>query len=357
MVVKAVIGANYGDEGKGLMTDYFCHQALSKGSCLNVLTNGGAQRGHTVCTLNKRHTFHHLGSGTFAGADTYIPEQYVCNPLVFSQEYSELSYLNPKIYIHPNCLVTTPYDMITDQILRERRNVHDTCGFGVYYTKERKKWSRNYHDYLTAPHDVVIKKHLEFIRNYYKEQLGIIEDKWQDIFNSENLIDNFISDLRFMNAKSEIASNQILKKYDYVIFENAQGLLLDKDIDSIHGTSSNTGLKAVFDILGKEVVDDFEACYVSRTYLTRHGDGNLPGECKLNFKDKTNVFNEHQGYLRYAPLNVDSLITRIQKDACEYLVDISVAFTHADEISAPFTTFKKYVSYGDTRNAIKIMED
>ena len=48
---KIVIGANYGDEGKGLMTDYFCREAVSRGdTCLSVCTNGGPQRGHTVVT-------------------------------------------------------------------------------------------------------------------------------------------------------------------------------------------------------------------------------------------------------------------------------------------------------------------
>nr|WP_279048354.1 adenylosuccinate synthetase [Bifidobacterium catenulatum] len=63
--VKIVVGANFGDEGKGLMADYFCHQAVSQGKkCLNVLTNGGAQRGHTVVyTDRKRHVFKHFSSG------------------------------------------------------------------------------------------------------------------------------------------------------------------------------------------------------------------------------------------------------------------------------------------------------
>ena len=47
MEVKVVIGSNFGDEGKGLMVDYFAHQAVSEGKkVLNILTNGGPQRGH-----------------------------------------------------------------------------------------------------------------------------------------------------------------------------------------------------------------------------------------------------------------------------------------------------------------------
>lgn len=56
--VKVVIGANYGDEGKGLMTNYFARQADKKHKkCLNILFNGGAQRGHTVENGDFRHVF------------------------------------------------------------------------------------------------------------------------------------------------------------------------------------------------------------------------------------------------------------------------------------------------------------
>ena len=49
--VKVVIGANFGDEGKGLMTDYFSYEAKkNKKSCIVVCHNGGAQKGHTVVT-------------------------------------------------------------------------------------------------------------------------------------------------------------------------------------------------------------------------------------------------------------------------------------------------------------------
>ena len=47
--VKVIIGANFGDEGKGLMSDYFAAEAAAQGRrALVVCSNGGAQRGHTV---------------------------------------------------------------------------------------------------------------------------------------------------------------------------------------------------------------------------------------------------------------------------------------------------------------------
>ena len=90
--VKVIIGANYGDEGKGLMTDYFAAEAKRKEEfCLVVMGNGGAQRGHTVSTPEGiRHVFHHFGSGTFSGVRTYFPEYFIVNPMVFKKEFTEL---------------------------------------------------------------------------------------------------------------------------------------------------------------------------------------------------------------------------------------------------------------------------
>lgn len=51
--IKIVIGANFGDEGKGLMTDYFVNQVDFNKKALVICSNGGAQRGHTVLLLKE----------------------------------------------------------------------------------------------------------------------------------------------------------------------------------------------------------------------------------------------------------------------------------------------------------------
>lgn len=108
-----VIGANWGDEAKGKMVDYFA--SLASGPTVVVRHNGGAQAGHTVLTPDdKRHVFSHFGSGTLAGAATYLARHFVCNPLVFWKESRELIALGaaPVMAADPRCFVTTPYDML-----------------------------------------------------------------------------------------------------------------------------------------------------------------------------------------------------------------------------------------------------
>ena len=76
-----VIGCSYGDEGKGLAS-YWAASGMGA-PCLNVMINGGAQRGHTVDLKDgRRHVFHHFGSGSLSGADTCADTDYIVNPAV-----------------------------------------------------------------------------------------------------------------------------------------------------------------------------------------------------------------------------------------------------------------------------------
>ena len=135
--IKVVIGASYGDEGKGLMTDHFCKMAQMAGKrCLTVLHNGGAQRGHTVVSkTGKRHVFHHLSSGTFSGSDTYFAKTFLINPLIFAEEHSSL-FPDTTIYCSPLCRWSTPFDMIINQLIEDKRGIdrHGSCGYGIWET-------------------------------------------------------------------------------------------------------------------------------------------------------------------------------------------------------------------------------
>lgn len=379
MVIKVVIGANFGDEGKGLMTDYFCHQSTLRGEkTLVVLHNGGAQRGHTVVTPDgNRHVFHHFGSGTLVGADTYLSEEFVLNPMIFRQEWGELESMKaiPKVYVNHTCRVTTPFDMILNQIIEESRDNarHGSCGMGIHETMIRDVCNYPIEMWFDSS-DEAKRYYLKEIRNYLSERLldfGInkIPDNWKEIVNSDLLIENFISELNFMGRNISIRFDRFIEYYDCVEFENGQGLLLDQNNTAHypHLTPSNTGIKNSLEIIAEmSCKPDIEVCYVTRTYLTRHGAGRLDGECdkqEINpdMQDLTNVPNPHQGTLRYAKLIEKSLEERILKDfepARKYGAKLSLAITHENEYDYVFSnTFKKnfdciYYSDGETRESV-----
>ena len=360
--IKIVVGANWGDEGKGLMTDYFSQKPNS----IVVCSNGGAQRGHTVVTQDRiRHVFHHFGSGTLIGAKTYLSKDFICNPIIFRQEYEDLLKLEciPETYINKNCMLTTPYDMMANQIVEENRgkNKHGSCGLGIFETIKR---------YRAGVTDLSYK-----IRDYYLDQFEkeniVLSKKWKEIFFDDGIFEHFWDDLNFMNDHSLCISDEyFLNQYDNIVFEAGQGLLLDQNNMEYfpHLTPSNTGIKNSRTIIENVKWDDkinVEICYVSRTYLTRHGAGKFPSECDKSLinqrmYDKTNVPNQHQDTLRYGLLDLDQLYDRCMKDAGDFNGKKSIAFTHLNEYSMSkkriknlFDDWDTYFSDGETHNDIQ----
>lgn len=391
--IKIVIGANFGDEGKGLMTDYFCHQAEQRNEkCIVVLHNGGAQRGHTVTTpTGIKHIFHHFGSGTFCGADTYCSKDFILNPMIFSREFEELKVLGyePKVYIHPLCKISTPFDMILNQIVEEHRSGkrHGSCGVGIYETLLRIKEDKYsiFFGELFFLTDEQIRSRLQTIRDewmktrFRMEDIEFISNEWANIINSSSLIDHYLIDLKFMRDISVKANNSILSGYKNIVFENGQGLLLDQNNTEYypHLTPSNTGCKNALDIISKSFPNKqnlkIEACYVTRTYLTRHGAGRLDNECRRedinnDMFDHTNLPNPHQGTLRYGHLITDNLMLRILEDfkllvgQYSFNSTCSLAMTHINEYidddvwNMNYEFEKSYFGYSESRDGIRERE-
>lgn len=361
--IKIVIGANFGDCGKGLMTDYFSQKPNS----IVVCSNGGAQRGHTVTTPDGiRHVFHHFGSGTFNHVSTYLSEDFIVNPIIFKQEYDELMKLGyvPNVYVNQDCMLTTPFDMMANQIIEENRgkNKHGSCGLGIFETIKRYKAG------ITDVDD--------HIREYYLEQFEreniILTDEWSRIFLDNGIFEHFLDDWDFMNNHSlAISDNYFLNQFDNIVFEAAQGLLLDQNNTEYfpHLTPSNTGIKnpkrIIENVEWNEEIN-IETCYVSRTYLTRHGTGKFPSECDKNqinkyIFDKTNIPNPFQDTLRYGTLDLGELYSRCSKDVGDFGNKKSLAFMHCnecnwddEELIGLFKGWNIYYSDGETREDIRL---
>lgn len=328
--IKVIIGSNFGDEGKGLMTDYMC--SMNENTVV-IRFNSSAQAGHTVVTPDgKRHVFGHFGAGSLQGIPTFLSSYFSVNPLLFLKEYDELNKIGiiPYTMIDPNCPVVIPQDMILNQILERHRgnNKHGSCGLGYNESIVRNIIDR----YKITCGDIfsgVYKDKLGIIKKEYidkrVEQLNLkySNDNLMNILFDANIIEHFIYDVD-NNFKSKIELSNIesiLENYQTPIFEGAQGLMLSEDYKYFpYVTHSKTGVSNVIDLLEEAKLSelDIEVIYVTRSYLTRHGAGPLPNEMKekpyKNIKDLTNIQNEFQGILRFAPLDIDLLSENIEND-------------------------------------------
>jgi len=360
-----VIGANFGDEGKGLITDF---ETRRTGAHAVARFNGGAQAGHTVRDGDRRHVFGHIGSGTFAGATTYLSSDFIVNPLVLHHEVKALNAMgvtNTRVAAHAYARVSTVYDMVINGLIETARGDkrHGSCGMGINETVTRHSigpqlsvcdlFSRHFN--LEAFCKQVANEWIPF----RLEQLNI------DVHElpPNNMIDILRQDPR-MHAdvlKNAMANGEIVEVFDRdpilargsIIFEGAQGLALDEELGTYpHVTRSRTGLVGAIQAAHELGYTELNPVYVTRVYLTRHGAGELAHEgetiCDRDLQDETNVLNTWQGNFRYAPLNIPQLRRFIHLDHMRARMEINRQRVSSIKLGKPNLAVTCLDQVGDT---------
>ncbi len=381
--IKVIIGKNFGDEGKGLMTAYFAKEARKAGSCLVIKHNGGAQAGHTVACDGARFVFHQLGSGSCYGCPTFLTDTFFVDLLKIEEEINDFrsafpAMMCPDVYAMSTCRVTVVYDVLLNRLAESMRGDqrHGSCGMGIREADLRSA-TEIFSLRLDEVHKLSIMQiadKLASIRDVYVvgrlREMGITDDRiqqmnteqkeWIELIYDDNvrmnaayiMKENLVKYIRLVASdKAEI--EKFLDEYDTAVFESAQGLLLDCDnIDFYpHLTPSKTGGRNVWNLLQNytnvNYTDcDGEVCYVTRSYVTRHGAGRLPYACTKEAlgdltADQTNQSNEWQGNLRYACFgSTEEFMEPIVKDLKEtpQEMKISLAITHLDETGGKLCT-------------------
>lgn len=368
MSIHAVIGANFGDEGKGLITDFLAYQN-PKSTVIRF--NGGAQAGHTVVTPEgKKHVFGHVGSGTFVGCPTHLSQFFISNPILLRNELEQLKGkfgIQPAITVDPRSIVTTPYDMVLNQYMEKMRGKfrHGSCGCGINETVERSKDPKMRIQVKDLANPFRIRRilskmsKLEYLKARCVKEMVSEPETVPEFFRNPGVVELFIRDCdKFIRRVGIVDDTRILKRNN-IIFEGAQGLLLDQDFQDNwpHVTSSKTGFHNVNKILREAgVTEPVSIYYVTRTYLTRHGAGPLLNEfadVPEFVKDTTNVENPHQGRLRFATLRKDLQLEVVRKDLEGVKPTHSAYFavTHKDQLPNQIS-HARLESYGPTRKDV-----
>lgn len=319
--ICAVIGKNFGDEGKGLAVDYLSLQAKG-GPVLVIRHNGGAQSGHTVDLPDKRFVFHELSSGSFRGADTFWADTFYPDMYKLREEaeaFQAISGFVPKIYAHPEAQIILIDDVLVNMAAEVARGVnrHGSCGMGIYEAQCRGKagYGITLQELFAMEVPELVKRMSEIREKYLPGRMEELGLSWEGLGEYGELLQ---STEVLQNAAVEMLRNRVyvqltedvktlLNSYNRVIFENGQGLLLDENNGRFapHVTASPTGLQNPCAFLNRYEMELDEVVYVTRSYVTRHGAGPLPYECSAGnlgiiCADKTNIDNPWQGSLRFA---------------------------------------------------------
>lgn len=360
---QVVIGANYGDEGKGLMTDY--HVAPAGKDGIVVRFNGGAQAGHTVVTPGGvRHVFSHVGSGTLAGAATYLSRHFVCHPALFLKEADALAASGvalPPVLVDERAPVSTLYDILLNQIAERHRGNgrHGSCGMGFGETVERNldpEFALTVAD-LHRGSGYLLQRLAAIRDDYVPRRLAALGVPTLDAqaaawLASDAALQGFAHAAMRFRRMTQSAGPGVLRDGARVVFEGAQGLLLDQERGAFpYVTRSHTGVRNALDVAMEAGIGTLDITYVTRAYLTRHGAGplagELPGAPYPGVEDRTNVPNEFQGRLRFAHLDLDLLERTIRTDFGDALsypgiaATMHVAVTCLDQVGSAVSYAEK----------------
>lgn len=321
-----IAGLGYGDEGKGTTVDFLADKFKSP---LVVRYNGGAQAAHNVVVDSTHHTFAQFGSGTFAGAATLLSQYMLVNPVTALSEGAALQKLGlqpfEKLFVHQDAVVTTPFHVATNRLnemLRSPNRKHGSCGMGIGDTRE---------DELVHPEETVRIKDLanesilldkltaqqsrKAFRLSHAKRFGENNEHAKrefDVLNHPEWVartmDYFQRFYRSVNVVDSEFLQEYLAKDETIIFEGAQGVLLDQDYGfQPHTTWTSTTFKNALALLeGSDIPT--KRIGITRIYATRHGAGPLMGEhaAMTEWVGRTdhNKMGDYQGSFRAAPFDV-----------------------------------------------------
>lgn len=302
---QIVIGLGFGDEGKGITTDFLAQQTPES---VVIRFSGGQQAAHTVMIDNRKHVHSSFASGALRGLPSYYTEHCTIHPLFLFNEMAELKVKNgnTELHIHPLAKVTTPFDVWQNRT-NSKNLEHGTCGKGVGATMKRNESPyRLFAIDLIAPKEMLAEK-LKSIAYYY----GFIDEE-----EINEQIGPFLEAIEQIDWK--IDDYNYLNSFENLIFEGSQGILLDMDHGVFpHVTYAHTTSKNAYEICEKLHIEDIEMYYVTRSYGTRHGNGWMSNEKELlvkNNEEETCTFNEYQKELRFGDLDYTLLNYALKLD-------------------------------------------
>ena len=284
-----VIGTQWGDEGKGKIVDW-----LSSKADVVVRFQGGNNAGHTIVIDNKVFKLNLLPSGIIRGKKCIIGNGVVLDPWALIDEIKNLdsqglNITNQNLLIAENVCLILPIHKIIDEIneLSRGNEIIGTTKKGIGPAYEDKVGRRAIR--LCDLHNKnLLEKKISDLVKFHSPRLNehnkkIDPDKLlSDLFNLSTYYQKFSSPVWKL-------LNELGEKNKFILFEGAQGALLDIDFGTYpYVTSSNTSAGQIFSGTGFGIKKNHRVFGITKAYTTRVGSGPFPTEL-------TNSIGEYLG--------------------------------------------------------------
>ena len=279
MPATVIVGAQWGDEGKGKIVDL-----LAQHSDVVCRYQGGPNAGHTIVADGQTYKFRHMPSGILWGKECVLGAGCVVDPGVFIEELDDLEargVSTERVHLSGNAHLVTPWHVALDRASERRLGklqIGTTRrGIGPAYGDKAARLGIRAQDLLDPK---ILRQKIEVAlaeKNHWLERVyGAEPVELEDV---SARYESYARRLRAYIADTSLLVDRALKGGKFVLFEGAQGTLLDLD----HGTypfvtSSNpvAGAAATGIGIGPNRID--AVLGVAKAYVTRVGEGPFPTE-------------------------------------------------------------------------------
>lgn len=344
--ITAIVGAQWGDEGKGKITDFFAGE-----SDYVVRFHGGNNAGHTVIVEGNTFKLHLIPSGIiYGGPMSIIGNGVVVDPKVLLEEieYIEGKGIDPKLMVSDRAHVIMPYHIELDGALSNHQGDlaagSTRRGIAPVYADKMFRNGIRIIDLLEP--DVLMEK----LTKGYTFAKGIIEKALSKKIESsiEEIFDSYCSygeRLRPYITDTSVELYNAYKNNKSILFEGAQGISLDVD----HGiypytTSSNTAAGHISTGTGVSFRDIGRIIGVVKAYLSRVGESPLPSEMHGSEAEALREKGGEYGTTTGRPRRVGWLDLVQVRQAVRVNGLTEIALTKLDVLSG-FESIKVCVSY------------
>ncbi len=281
MKTLAIIGAQWGDEGKGKITDL-----LSEKCDVVVRYQGGNNAGHTIIVDGKKIVLHLIPSGILhLHSVSVIGHGVVFEPEAFQNELKTLAAAGIKVSgsnlkISENITIITSYNKILDAARESQGSVKiGTTGKGIgpaYEDKIGRRAIKLKDLFDLEALKVKLARNLGekeiLFKHRYNVDFPTVENEAQRLFALGALVKPFVCD-------TFSVLDQAVQSGKKILFEGAQGILLDIDYGTYpYVTSSSTSLGGVYTGAGIPESHVEEVLGITKAYTTRVGEGPFPTE-------------------------------------------------------------------------------
>lgn len=318
MTAVAVVGSQWGDEGKGKITDF-----LSKDATMAVRSNGGNNAGHTIEIDGKDFKMRLIPSGIFAASKgAVIGNGVVINPEVMFEELDNLEKNNidiSKLRISNRAHIIMPYDIKQDEYQEEAKGANKIGttknGIGPTYMDKASRIGIRVCDLLEKDtFEEKLRTNLEVKNKLFTEVYGKPALKFEDIFDKYY---EYGQKMKKYVTDTSVLINDALDNGEKVLFEGAQGTMLDIDEGTYpFVTSSNTISGGIASGIGMGANRLNTVIGVCKAYTTRVGAGPFPTELTDEVGDRIREIAHEYGTVTGRPRRVgwfDSVALRHAK--------------------------------------------